>query len=202
VREEILAVCCRWVRLGITVGGDSFRFAESKQMEADCWGLSMEEMDSLELHAIKQLAERRSNNTGVPSSSSSPTSASSSAAALKKQHFQQPSPSKSSGNNVPPSLHVKLFKEQAGGGGQIGVQTQYNKVNPPFTLTITFMRVTGLEENVPLIVCGRIFLAKRKKKKRIFVGRMSAASDDQPWKKHISDFCCINFVILFCCSIL
>jgi hypothetical protein len=99
-------------------------------MEADCWGLSMEEMDSLELHAIKQLAERRSNNTGVPSSSSSPTSASSSAAALKKQHFQQPSPSKSSGNNVPPSLHVKLFKEQAGGGGHIGVQTQYNKVNP------------------------------------------------------------------------
>jgi hypothetical protein len=97
-------------------------------MEADCWGLSMEEMDSLELHAIKQLAERRSNNTGVPSSSSSSTSASSSAA-LKKQHFQQPSPSKSSGN-VPPSLHVKLFKEQAGGGGHIGVQTQYNKVNP------------------------------------------------------------------------
>ncbi len=97
-------------------------------MEADCWGLSMEEMDSLELHAIKQLAERRSNNTGVPSSSSSSTSASSSAA-LKKQHFQQPSPSKSSGN-VPTSLHVKLFKEQAGGGGHIGVQTQYNKVNP------------------------------------------------------------------------
>ncbi|KAH8946918.1 hypothetical protein BDL97_11G012600 [Sphagnum fallax] len=94
-------------------------------MEADCWGLSMEEMDSLELHAIKQLAERRSNNTGVPSSSSSSTSASSSAA-LKKQHFQQPSPSKSSGN-VPTSLHVKLFKEQAGGGGHIGVQTQYNK---------------------------------------------------------------------------
>jgi hypothetical protein len=94
-------------------------------MEADCWGLSMEEMDSLELHAIKQLAERRSNNTGVPSSSPSSTSASASAA-LKKQHFQQPSPSKSSGN-VPPSLHVKLFKEQAGGGGHIGVQTQYNK---------------------------------------------------------------------------
>jgi hypothetical protein len=111
------------VRVGITVGG-FFSVGRKQAMEADCWGLSMEEMDSLELHAIKQLAERRSNNTGVPSSSSS-TSASSSAA-LKKQHFQQPSPSKSSGN-VPPSLHVKLFKEQAGGGGHIGVQTQYNK---------------------------------------------------------------------------
>jgi hypothetical protein len=32
------------------------------------------------------------------------------------------------------------------------------------------MRVTGLEENVPLIVCGRIFLAKRKKKNEFLLG--------------------------------
>jgi hypothetical protein len=32
------------------------------------------------------------------------------------------------------------------------------------------MIVTGLEENVPLIVCGRIFLAKRGKKKKNLLG--------------------------------
>jgi hypothetical protein len=94
----------------------------------DEWGLSMEELDSLENNAKKQLAERQrsSSSASVPPPGHSYPG---------QYHYRPPtysspmkqmphSPSQSSGRI--PKVSVKFFVDHP---GRIGVQAAYNKVN-------------------------------------------------------------------------
>lgn len=99
-------------------------------MDDDEWGLSMEELDSLENNAKKQLAERqRSSSTASVSpprySYHGQQQQRSAFASPRKQMFH--SPSRSSGPIS--KMSIKFFVDHP---GRIGVQAAFNKVNCAF----------------------------------------------------------------------
>lgn len=91
----------------------------------DEWGLSVEELDSLEMNAKRRLAERQCSSSlaSVPppraAFPSSPSSSPATGRALPGSIFS--SPAKSSGR----PLCAKLFRDRP---GRIGVETQYNPI--------------------------------------------------------------------------
>jgi len=98
----------------------------------DEWGLSMEELDSLENNAKRQLAERQRSSASAsvppPPGNTFPAAAHNnsrqSTFSFPLERQTPPSPSISSGRI--PTFSVKFFLDQP---GRIAVQTVFNKVN-------------------------------------------------------------------------
>lgn len=112
----------------------------------DEWGLSMEEMDSLENNAKRQLAERqRSSSTASvpPPGPSHPGQNHHRAPAFSSPMKQPPhSPSKSFGRIS--KIPVKFFMDNP---GRIGVQTTYNKVNSIKCVVSSLISKLDLQSN-------------------------------------------------------
>eukprot|EP01018_Ginkgo_biloba_P010139 Gb_39381 [translate_table: standard] len=87
--------------------------SNGREMEEEDWGLSMEELDTLEKDAIRKMADRQK--------SSSTASGSSSQGKRALPSTVMSSPAKNVGGQVT----VKIFKDRP---GKIALETQYNQV--------------------------------------------------------------------------